>query len=59
VNIQHAAAGPPPFFRSPAHFDDLVGRLRECGAIMDLAGVYWDVRPVEADAPRAEPSSME
>ncbi|TDV56057.1 carboxylate-amine ligase [Actinophytocola oryzae] len=39
------AAGPPPFFHSPAHFDDLLGRLRDSGAIMDSAGVYWDVRP--------------
>ncbi|GAA1956872.1 glutamate--cysteine ligase [Amycolatopsis minnesotensis] len=39
------AAGPPPVFHSPGHFDDLVGRLSEAGAIMDPAGVYWDVRP--------------
>ncbi|MEV0680163.1 glutamate--cysteine ligase [Actinosynnema sp. NPDC050436] len=39
------AAGAPPYFRSPGHYDDLVGRLRETGAIMDSGGVYWDVRP--------------
>ncbi|MEU3628816.1 glutamate--cysteine ligase [Amycolatopsis coloradensis] len=39
------AAGPPPYFRSSAHFDVLVDRLLETGVIMDRAGVYWDVRP--------------
>ncbi|MEV6908376.1 glutamate--cysteine ligase [Amycolatopsis sp. NPDC051071] len=39
------AAGPPPYFCSPGHFDELVGRLLEAGVIMDRAGVYWDVRP--------------
>ncbi|NUT97018.1 MAG: YbdK family carboxylate-amine ligase, partial [Saccharothrix sp.] len=39
------AAGPPPHFHSPGHYDDLVGRLRQTGAILDSGGVYWDVRP--------------
>ncbi|MFD8543129.1 glutamate--cysteine ligase [Streptomyces sp. NPDC059649] len=38
-------AGPPPYFASPAHFDDLVGRVIETGAVMDRGGLYWDIRP--------------
>ncbi|ASU81670.1 glutamate--cysteine ligase [Nocardiopsis gilva YIM 90087] len=38
-------AGPPPYFESPAHFDDLIGRVIEAGAILDRAGLYWDIRP--------------
>ncbi|MFH8346431.1 glutamate--cysteine ligase [Streptomyces sp. NPDC018045] len=39
------AAGPPPYIESPAHFDDVVGRLIDTGAIMDRGGLYWDIRP--------------
>ncbi|MEU5011054.1 glutamate--cysteine ligase [Streptomyces sp. NPDC021749] len=38
-------AGPPPYFESPAHFDGLVGRVIETGAVMDRGGLYWDIRP--------------
>lgn len=38
-------AGPPPYFESAAHFDDLIGRVLDAGAIMDRAGLYWDLRP--------------
>ncbi|MGI5162926.1 carboxylate-amine ligase [Spirillospora sp. CA-253888] len=38
-------AGPPPFFRSAEHYEELVGALLECGALMDSATVFWDVRP--------------
>ncbi|MER6348748.1 carboxylate-amine ligase [Streptomyces sp. NPDC001595] len=38
-------AGPPPYFESPAHFDELVGHLIETGAVMDRGGLYWDIRP--------------
>ncbi|MFF0435584.1 glutamate--cysteine ligase [Streptomyces sp. NPDC004327] len=39
------AAGPPPFIRSPAHFEGLVADLTATGAIMDRGGLYWDIRP--------------
>lgn len=38
-------AGPPPYFESAAHFEDLVGGFLGTGAIMDPGGLYWDVRP--------------
>ena len=38
------AAGPPPYFESAQHYDDLVARLNESGAILDDGMVYWDVR---------------
>ncbi|MFJ9822485.1 glutamate--cysteine ligase [Streptomyces sp. NPDC101151] len=38
-------AGPPPYFESPAHFEDLVGGVIETGAVMDRGGLYWDIRP--------------
>jgi glutamate---cysteine ligase / carboxylate-amine ligase len=38
-------AGPPPYFESPAHFDDLVHTLLEAEALIDLGGLYWDIRP--------------
>ncbi|MEU5993406.1 glutamate--cysteine ligase [Spirillospora sp. NPDC047418] len=38
-------AGPPPFFASAAHYDDLVGTLLGCGALLDTGTVFWDVRP--------------
>ncbi|WP_420707158.1 carboxylate-amine ligase [Streptomyces sp. NRRL S-1448] len=38
-------SGPPPYFESPAHFHDLVGRAIEVGAVMDRGGLYWDIRP--------------
>ncbi|GAB2580278.1 glutamate--cysteine ligase [Streptomyces capparidis] len=38
-------AGPPPYFASPAHFDDLVHTLIEAEALIDRGGLYWDIRP--------------
>jgi glutamate---cysteine ligase / carboxylate-amine ligase len=38
-------AGPPPFFESAGHYDDLVETLLGCGALMDTGTVFWDVRP--------------
>ncbi|GAA2776205.1 hypothetical protein GCM10010521_63670 [Streptomyces rameus] len=38
-------SGPPPYFASRGHFDDLVGGLLEAGAILDRGGLYWDIRP--------------
>lgn len=38
-------AGPPPFFESSAHYEDLVGTLLGCGALMDTGTIFWDVRP--------------
>lgn len=38
-------AGPPPYFESAAHYEDLVGRLISSRTLLDRAGVYWDIRP--------------
>lgn len=38
-------AGPPPHFESLAHFEELVGTLLGCGALMDTGTIFWDVRP--------------
>ncbi|MBX6766609.1 MAG: YbdK family carboxylate-amine ligase, partial [Actinomadura rubrobrunea] len=38
-------AGPPPFFASLQHFEELVGTLLGCGALMDVGTLFWDVRP--------------
>ncbi|MER6075590.1 glutamate--cysteine ligase [Streptomyces sp. NPDC001817] len=38
-------AGPPPYFESLAHFDDLVDTLLEAEALIDRGGLYWDIRP--------------
>lgn len=38
-------AGPPPYFASYAHYEDVVGTLLGCGALMDTATIFWDVRP--------------
>ncbi|MEU3549102.1 carboxylate-amine ligase [Streptomyces longwoodensis] len=38
-------AGPPPYFESPAHFDDVVHTLLETEALIDRGGLYWDIRP--------------
>ncbi|MEU6036845.1 glutamate--cysteine ligase [Actinomadura sp. NPDC047616] len=38
-------AGPPPFFESLQHFEDLVGTLLRCGALLDVGTLFWDVRP--------------
>jgi glutamate---cysteine ligase / carboxylate-amine ligase len=38
-------AGPPPYFESYAHYEELVGTLLGCGALMDTGTIFWDVRP--------------
>ncbi|GAA2649968.1 glutamate--cysteine ligase [Streptomyces lunalinharesii] len=38
-------AGPPPYFESSAHFEELVQGLIAVGAVTDRAGLFWDVRP--------------
>jgi carboxylate-amine ligase len=38
-------AGPPPYFESPSHFEDLVAGFIATGSIMDRGGLYWDIRP--------------
>ncbi|MEU4317454.1 glutamate--cysteine ligase [Nocardia fluminea] len=38
------SSGPPPYFRSAAHYDDIVARLARDGQILDPAMVYWDIR---------------
>ncbi|MGG8409489.1 carboxylate-amine ligase [Streptomyces sp. 12297] len=38
-------AGPPPFFESPSHFEDLVAGFIATGSVMDRGGLYWDIRP--------------
>ncbi|MEV0539759.1 glutamate--cysteine ligase [Nocardia salmonicida] len=44
VWAQWPSAGPPPYFRSAAHYDDDVARLARDGQILDPAMVYWDIR---------------
>ncbi|MFH9015616.1 glutamate--cysteine ligase [Streptomyces sp. NPDC017943] len=38
-------AGPPPYFESPAHFQELVEELILTRTVLDHGGLYWDVRP--------------
>ncbi|WP_256913955.1 carboxylate-amine ligase [Streptomyces hilarionis] len=38
-------AGPPPYFESPAHFQELVDELILTRTVLDQGGLYWDVRP--------------
>ncbi|WP_229690789.1 carboxylate-amine ligase, partial [Sphaerisporangium melleum] len=37
-------AGPPPFFSSARHYDDLLDGLRATGAMLDRGMVYWLIR---------------
>lgn len=39
------AAGPPPHFESPAHFEALVADFTATETILDRGGLYWDIRP--------------
>jgi carboxylate-amine ligase len=41
------AAGPPPYFRSAEHYDELMATLIDSGLILDKGMVYWDVRASE------------
>ncbi|MFC5056232.1 glutamate--cysteine ligase [Saccharothrix xinjiangensis] len=38
-------AGPPPYFSSWAHYQEVADLLRESGAATDPSMLYWDVRP--------------
>jgi carboxylate-amine ligase len=38
-------AGPPPYFTSEAHYDELIATFHEAGAIVDIGTVFWDIRP--------------
>lgn len=38
------SAGPPPFFASPAQYDDSVDAMLRSGAMLDRRMVYWDIR---------------
>jgi glutamate---cysteine ligase / carboxylate-amine ligase len=38
-------AGPPPYFASAAHYDELVATLLEAGALVDRGTIFWDIRP--------------
>jgi glutamate---cysteine ligase / carboxylate-amine ligase len=40
-------AGPPPYFTSVAHYDELVSTLHEVGAVVDTGTIFWDIRPSE------------
>jgi glutamate---cysteine ligase / carboxylate-amine ligase len=46
-------AGAPPFFSSPAEYDDTVRMLIDTEVILDQKMIYWDVRP-SADFPTVE-----
>lgn len=37
-------SGPPPQFKSLAHYEDLVATYQQVGAAMDRGMVYWDIR---------------
>lgn len=38
-------AGPPPYFTSAAHYDELVATLTGSGGLVDNATIFWDIRP--------------
>ncbi|WP_066994249.1 carboxylate-amine ligase [Streptomyces cellostaticus] len=38
-------AGPPPYFESRTHFEDLLDRLVASETLLDRGGLYWDIRP--------------
>ncbi|ANZ25309.1 carboxylate--amine ligase [Rhodococcus sp. WB1] len=38
------SGGPPPFFRSARHYDDVVAMMLDAGTVLDPAMVYWDIR---------------
>jgi glutamate---cysteine ligase / carboxylate-amine ligase len=45
IGARWPTAGPPPYFKSPADYDDTVRMLLDTGAALDTAMIYWDVRP--------------
>jgi glutamate---cysteine ligase / carboxylate-amine ligase len=38
------SAGPPPYFDSPEHYDQIVDTMLRSGALLDRGMVYWDMR---------------
>jgi glutamate---cysteine ligase / carboxylate-amine ligase len=38
-------AGPPPFFTSAAHYDELVATMLAAGGLVDEGTIFWDIRP--------------
>ncbi len=42
-----ARSGAPPYFTSAEHYDAVVDRMVDSGAVIDRAMVHWDVRPSE------------
>jgi carboxylate-amine ligase len=38
-------AGPPPYFTSAAHYDELVATLLDAGGLVDAGTIFWDIRP--------------
>jgi carboxylate-amine ligase len=38
-------AGPPPYFSSAAHYEDIVAMLIEAGGVVDTGTIFWDIRP--------------
>lgn len=38
-------SGPPPYFESQSHFEDLVDDLVATDTLLDRGGLYWDIRP--------------
>jgi len=38
-------AGPPPYFASAAHYDDLVAIALEADGLVDEGTIFWDIRP--------------
>ncbi|MFD8702827.1 glutamate--cysteine ligase [Kitasatospora sp. NPDC059648] len=42
---QWPVSGPPPYFDSLQHYEELVTALIGTGTTLDRAGIYWDIRP--------------
>lgn len=38
-------AGPPPYFTSAAHYDELVAILLAADGLVDEGTIFWDIRP--------------
>jgi carboxylate-amine ligase len=38
-------AGPPPYFTSAAHYDELVATLLDADGLVDVGTIFWDIRP--------------
>jgi glutamate---cysteine ligase / carboxylate-amine ligase len=41
------SAGPPPLFSGVDEYESIVDGMLRCGALMDRAMIYWDIRPSE------------